>query len=265
MKEIIAAIWEDIVLYNNNTFLMLLFLLALVFLLIMEKDKNIKTIFVYLCIVILVIIVNPLYAWIGMKVDQEAYYRVWWMLPMGIVVCYSAVKAVIHFKRLLCKAVVIFMTILVIVMNGRLVYENTIYFKASNAYHLPQMVIDVAEALKMEKYKPKVVLPAELLSFVRQYTADIYMPYGRNILETRWGFASPLFECMEAEVYVAADIAKYARQEQCVYVVLSSIKPMEGTMEENHYTLQGLVSGYYIYMDDYCYEVLKEQGLLDEE
>lgn len=263
MKEIFAAIWEDIGLYNNNTLFMVLFVIALIYLWITEKDKRIKTILVYVSIAIVVIIVNPIYAWIGLKVEQEAYYRVWWMLPIGIVVCYGAVKAVESVKHLRSKVLITIMALALIIANGKFVYTNTIHFKASNKYHIPQMVIDVADALKIENYKPKVVLPAELLSFIRQYTADIYMPYGRNILETRWGFSSPLYDSMEADVYVAEDIAKYAREELCVYVVLSSIKPMQGTMEENHYTLQGLVSGYYIYRDDYCYEALKEQGILE--
>ena len=263
MKETMAAVLEDIVLYNNDTVLMGLFLVAMVGLWITEKDKRIKTILVYLSIALIFIFVNPIYAWLAMKVDDEAYYRVWWTLPMGITVCYGVVKAVMYFRKTISKALVIIMAILVIVVNGKFVYTNTIHFKASNAYHMPQLVIEVAEALRIEGYTPKAVLPAELLPFIRQYTAEIIMPYGRNMVETRWGFSSPLFDCMEADVYVAEEIAEYARAETCVYVVLSSIKPMEGRMEDYHYTLQELAGGYYIYMDDFCYEVLKSQGYIE--
>ncbi len=265
MKETIAAVFEDIILYNNDSFLMLIFFAALIGLWFTEENKDIKVIFVYLSIALTFVFINPIYAWCAMKVDAEAYYRVWWTLPMGIMVCYCVVKAVIHFKKIISKALVIVLAVLVIAVNGKFVYTNTIHFKASNAYHIPQLVIDVAEALRMENYKPKAVLPAELLPFVRQYTAEIIMPYGRNIVETKWGFSSPLYDCMEADVYVAEDIAQYAREELCVFVVLSSIKTMEGKMEDYHYTLLGLFGGYYIYMDDYCYEVLSEQGLVDEE
>lgn len=263
MKETMAAVFEDIALYNNDSILMVLFFAVLIGLWITEKNKKLKTVLVYLSVALIFTFLNPVYAWVAMKVDQEAYYRVWWALPMGLVVCYGVVKTVSHFKKMISKILVIVLAVLVIVTNGKFVYTNTIYFKSSNAYHLPQMAIDVAEALRMDNYNPKAVLPAELLSFVRQYTAEIIMPYGRNILVSRWGFSSPLYDCMEAEVYVAEDIAKYAREETCVYVVLSSIKPMEGNMEDYHYTLKGLVSGYYIYMDDYCYEALKEQGYVE--
>ncbi len=263
MKETMAAVLEDIVLYNNDSMLMGLFLVALIWLWITEENKKRKTILVYLSIALIFVFINPVYAWIAMKVDNEVYYRVWWTLPMGIVVCYSVVKLVARARKAISKVLIVALAVLVIVSNGKFVYTNTIHFKSVNAYHMPQMVIDVAEALRMEDYNPKAVLPAELLPFIRQYTAEIIMPYGRNIVETQWGFSSPLYDCMEAEVYVAEDIAKYARAETCVYVVLSSIKPMEGKMEDYHYTLKGLVSGYYIYMDDYCYETLKEQGYIE--
>ncbi|MBE5875495.1 MAG: hypothetical protein E7290_01255 [Lachnospiraceae bacterium] len=263
MMETVKAIWEDIVLYNGDSFLFVLFLAVLLVLCLVEKDKGLKTILVYLSVALIVVFMNPLYAWIAMKVDDEVYYRVWWTLPIGIGICYCVVKAAICVRNLVSKILVVVLAVIVIVINGKFVYTNTIYFKASNAYHTPQMVIDVAEAVRMENYNPKAVFPAELLPFIRQYTAEIIMPYGRNMVETRWGFSSPLYDCMEADVYVAEDIAKYAREEICVYVVLSSIKPMEGKLEDYHYTLQGLVSGYYIYMDDYCYEILKEQGYIE--
>ena len=84
-------------------------------------------------------------------------------------------------------------------------------------------------------------------------------------METQWNFSNALYDAMEAEEYDAQEIAQCAREEHCTYVVLSSIKPMEGSMEEQNYIYKGLVSGYYIYMDYNYYEVLRDQDLLDEE
>lgn len=98
MKTAFTTLIEDIILYNNNRFLILLFLVALIFLWITERDKRIKTVLVYFVTAITVVFCCPLYAWIGMKVDAEIYYRVFWSIPIGILVCYSAVRAVSHFK-----------------------------------------------------------------------------------------------------------------------------------------------------------------------
>lgn len=265
MKTAFTTLIEDIILYNNNRFLILLFLAALIFLWITERDKRIKTVLVYFVTAITVVFCCPLYAWIGMKVDAEIYYRVFWSIPMGILVCYSAVRAVSHFKKRISRVLVCILTVLVICMNGKFYFTNTLHFKAVNAYHMPQVVIDVADALKMEKYKPIAAIPAELLPFIRQYSADIFTPYGRNIVETQWNFSNALYDAMEAQEYDAGEIAQCAREEHCTYVVLSSVKPMKGSMEEQNYIYKGLVSGYYIYMDYNYYEVLRDQDLLDEE
>ena len=47
MKTAFTTLIEDIILYNNNRFLILLFLVALIFLWITERDKRIKTVLVY--------------------------------------------------------------------------------------------------------------------------------------------------------------------------------------------------------------------------
>ena len=265
MKTAFTTLIEDIILYNNNRFLILLFLAALIFLWITERDKRIKTVLVYFVTAITVVFCCPLYAWIGMKVDAEIYYRVFWSIPIGILVCYSAVRAVSHFKKRISRVLVCILTVLVICMNGKFYFTNTLHFKAVNAYHMPQVVIDVADALKMEKYKPIAAMPAELLPFIRQYSADIFTPYGRNIVETQWNFSNALYDAMEAQEYDAQEIARCAREEHCTYVVLSSVKPMKGSLEELKYIYKGLVSGYYIYMDYNYYEVLRDQDLLDEE
>lgn len=260
-----ATVLEDIVLYNNQSFLVPLFLLALLFLWVTEGDKRFRVALVYLVTALCVVFICPLYVWVGMKIDAQIYYRVLWSLPMGVLVCYSVVKLMMRFRSVISRGLVFLLALLVICLNGDLVYTKTLHFKSVNAYHMPQQVIDVAEALKLENYKPIAVLPAELLPFFRQYTADVFTPYGRNILEPGWSFSNELYDAMEGDsaYYDAAEVARCAREEHCAYVVLSCAKQIRGSMEELNYFLFDFVQGYYIYMDYNYYDVLKEQGLLD--
>lgn len=261
MKEVI----EDVYLYNNRSFLIPLFLAAMLFLWVTEKDRKLRVVLLYLVAAIGVIFLCPVYAWVGMKIDADVYYRVLWSLPMGILVCYSVVRLMSRFRTLLSKALVFVIAILVIVMNGDLVYTNSFHIKSVNAYHIPQQVIDVADALKLDNYKPIAVLPAELLPFFRQYTADVFTPYGRNILEPAWTFQNDLYDAMEGNrtAYDVAEVARCARDQNCAFVVLSCAKQMNGSMEEQGYFLYKFVQGYFIYMDYNYYWVYKEQGLLD--
>jgi hypothetical protein len=240
------AVIEDIILYNSNSFLIPIFVVALIFLWVVEKDKNIKVVLVYLTALLAVTFVCPLYAMIGMKIDEDVYYRVLWALPMGLIVCYSAVRLMIRFKGVVAKGLVFVLTIIVFCINGDLVYTNTLHFKSVNAYHMPQVVIDVADAVKLDEYK--------------------MAPYGRNILEPSWTFHNELYDAMEgdSETYDISEVARCAKNEHCAIVVLSSIKEMNGSMEDEGYFLLNFVGGYYIYMDYNYYWVYKEQGLLND-
>lgn len=266
MKEAMAVALEDLVLYNGDSLLLLLFLAALVFLWFIERDRRIRTVLLYLSVALLAVFLCPVYAWLGQKIDEEIYYRVFWTLPIGLLCCYSGVRLLIKLKKTMSRILVGILFVLIICMNGRLVYQTTPYIKATNAYHVPQIVLDVADAVRMEKYKPIAVMPSELLSFLRQYTGDIFTPYGRNLVVERWNFNSELYDAMEAEVYDAQEIAIQARKEHCAFVVLSALKEMDGSMEEQNYFLKECVNGIYnVYMDYYYYEVYLEQDLLDED
>lgn len=266
VKEAMAVALEDLLLYNKDSVLVLLFLVALVFLWLVERDRRIRTILLYLSIALFAVFLCPVYAWIGQKIDEEIYYRVFWTLPIGLLFCYGSVQLLIRMKKTISRVLVGILLLLVICMNGKMVYKTTHYIKATNAYHVPQIVIDVAEAIRMEKYKPIAVLPSELLPFLRQYTGDVFTPYGRNIVVERWNFNSELYDAMEAEVYDAEEIAVQARKEHCAFVVLSAFKQMNGSMEEQNYFLKDCVNGIYnVYMDYNYYNVYLEQNLLDDD
>ncbi|MDE7207521.1 MAG: hypothetical protein K2N90_10270 [Lachnospiraceae bacterium] len=267
LKTAAWTVMEDIILYNNKSFLVPLFFIALLFLWVTEKNKRLRVVLVYLVTALGVVFVCPLYAWIGIKIDAVIYYRVLWALPIGVLVCYSAVRLMMRFQSMVSRGLVFVLTLIVICINGDLVYTKTLHFKSVNAYHMPQQVIDVAEALKLDNYTPIAVMPAELLPFFRQYTADVFTPYGRNILEPAWSFSNALYDAMEGDktYYDAVEVARCAREEHCAYVVLSCAKQIRGGMEEQNYFLLDFVQGYYIYMDYNYYDVYKEQGLLDED
>ena len=171
LSSAFGMIIEDIILYNNKSFLVPLFLIALLFLWMTEKDRKLRVVLVYLVTAITVIFLCPLYAWIGMRIDKDIYYRVFWTLPIGLLVCYSVVKLMIRFQSVFAKGLVLVLAVIGIALNGKFVYDNqnTIHHRAVNQYHIPQSVIDVADALKLDNYKPIAVLPAELLPFFRQW------------------------------------------------------------------------------------------------
>ena len=85
MKEAMSVVLEDFILYNGNSFLFLMFIVALVLLWFVESDRRIRTVLIYLSVALIVVFICPAYAWIGQKIDEEIYYRVFWALPIGLV------------------------------------------------------------------------------------------------------------------------------------------------------------------------------------
>lgn len=268
LRLVSGKVIEDILAYNNGTCFFAFLIIALIALWATEKDKSIKISLVYLSTVLLIIFICPIYAWIGMKIDEDIYYRVFWTLPTGVISIYAIIKLIIRVKNKFLKVICFMSAIMIIVLNGKLVYTNTVHFKSTNAYHLPQVAIDIADALRLDNYKAIAVMPAELLPFIRQYSGDTLTPYGRNVMELswrKWGFQNDLYDAMEndPQKYNIDEVVRCARNEYCVFVVLSSAKEMDGSMEDNNYFLLNFVDGYYIYMDYNYYWVLKEQNLLD--
>ena len=137
LEELMAAtkaVAEDVLLYNGDSFLIPLFLIALLFLWVTEKDRKVRVVLLYLVAALVVVFLCPVYAWIGMKIDQDVYYRVLWSLPVGVLVCYSAVRLMTRFRLLVSKALVFVMAVLIFILQGDLVYTKTLYFKASHVW-----------------------------------------------------------------------------------------------------------------------------------
>ena len=109
LSQVMKALLEDVLLYNNESFLIPLFLIALLFLWMTEKDRKVRVVLLYFAAALSVVFLCPLYAWIGMKIDADVYYRVLWSLPMGILVCYSVVKLMTRFRSTFAKVLIFFM------------------------------------------------------------------------------------------------------------------------------------------------------------
>lgn len=264
MKDMIHVIIEDLISYNGKSALLFLYFVALVIVWRLEKQKRIRSIFVLLGIATFLVFINPVFAWVGTRVDLEIYYRMLWTLPIGLVVCYAMVLVFERVSRIWSKIIIFALCMAIIVANGKYVYKNTIHFKASNPYHIPNVVIHVADALELDNMQPTVIMPAELLPFIKEYSGELRMPYGRNMLESAWTFSEPLYDAMESEKYDIAQIAQYAKQWQCFYVVLSCAKEQIGDMKDYNYAYVDFIDGYYIYMDREIYQEYSRLGMISD-
>lgn len=230
------------------------FLLALVYLLVKEKRKNIRILFVYVPIILLLLYFNPLMAELiyGLA-GNEIYYRILWLLPMTLVIAY----AVIHlYGALKGKVRILFAAVCAVLcmISGSFIYNNPVFGKAQNLYHVPDTVVRICDAIEVDGREVMAVFPTELIQYVRQYSPVVCMPYGREQLVDRWWYYyDELYTVMEAEAVDVARMSVLAKERLCHYVIVRADKPLKGDPADYSYVLFDTIDGYAIYQDTTIY------------
>ena len=235
--------------YMGTGLIMIWFLVSLLYLWITEKRKHIRIMFLYVPLLLLLIFFNPFVSHlVSSLADGEIYYRILWLLPVTPVTAY----AVVTFCGKLSgykKYVGISAAIIVFMISGSLIYQNPHFQKAENVYHVPQSVVDICDAIEVPGREVMAAFPGELLQYVRQYSPVVCMPYGRDIVVSRWTVQNELYDIMEQETIDAGELADEARNQQCVYLILSEDKKIVGKMENQEFEEFERMDGYVIYKD----------------
>lgn len=249
MREMWLTANEVLRLYMGTGLIVIFFLAALFYLLLAEKRKPIRILFVYVPVILLLLFYNPAVIYLVHKyADREIYYRILWLLPVAMVVAYAVVKiyGILQGRKKYIWAVA---AAFVLMVSGSLIYQNPYFHKAQNVYHVPQSVVEICDAIEVEGREVMAVFPGELIPYVRQYSAMVCMPYGREIEVDRWNYSVELYDVMEAEIIDAKRLAELARDHACAYIVLPDAKEIDGDLSQYSFEQFGTVSGYVIYKD----------------
>ncbi len=253
MGEIIRTtltIYQD---YGGDSTMTVIVAAAILYLWVTEEKKEIKMLFVHLTAGILALFFFPLFAYAAMHffLDSQVYYRLLWLVPMGMTVSYALARAVSKIETRRKRIVISTVFALLLMQSGSLVYRNPMVTKAENLYHLPQSVIAAADVMHVEGRDVKAVVPGEMLQFIRQYDASIQLAYGRDALVDGWS-NNPLYEAMEANPVRSYAITDYAKQQGVEYIVLRAGTPIAGSKPIGKYEFSYLttIENYDIYIYD---------------
>lgn len=233
--------------YIGTGYIVIWFLLALLYLLCNEKRKPRRILFVYTPILLLLLYFNPLFAKLFyLLVGEEIYFRNFWLLPIIVVIAYTAVFILGKLKgvKAVCFGAIV---ILLIAFSGKLVYSNPLYTKAENPYHVPNAVVHICDAIEVPGHEVMAVFPYELLLYVRQYDPLVRMPYGRDTMI--WEVQRELLGAMEAPAVDLSVLVPLTREAGCHYIVLRSRGNIVGDPQD--YGLEWLMTtdGYVVYID----------------
>ena len=161
MREILTIYQQ----YTGAGFLTILYLLALIYLWLSEKNSVTRSIFVYGSSALQILFFCPLFYYGYQLLDKGTYYRILWLLPMTITIAY--VGCIILSKY---PALSVVLGVLLIAFCGKFIYNNEYISKAENAYHIPQEVVEICEMIMPKENEERVtgVFPDELIHFIRQ-------------------------------------------------------------------------------------------------
>lgn len=248
MYGIFRECWVIFKQYGENGYLLALFIASLIYLLIAENDYRKKIVIAIAPLIVLIGFFIPYtrIAYVAVLSDGgDTYYRIMWLIPIGVCISYAGCKLFMNHKR-----IGLVLVSALIVLCGKIVYTNEYMYDAENAYHIPQVVIDVCDVISPDESEQRVraVFPQELLQFVRQYDTNILMPYGRDIIH--WNYYNAVHEAFEKkEIINAKELLEATKQTQCRYIVMHESKKIDVPLDDMGLVLVDRVDGYNIYED----------------
>ena len=221
-----------------------LYCLAVLYILMKEEDKKKKALFVLFPILVLILVMNPLFnKLVGGILKKGAYWRVFWMIPLGITIAYAAIKIIDNTEKKIQK---VFLTICfcgIIALGGKNMYSPGNFLGFGNLYKLPDEAVYVTQLIGADKAEYKKALVSYYLApYIRQIDASIELTYARS--------ATPYSQDSLAVRVGLGEVDKItatAKSTNSNYIVMHKETPLFGEFEDYGYKLLHETTDYRIY------------------
>lgn len=218
MLESINIIKNTFIEYKGTGSYITLFILAIIYLFFKEENREKRMFFVYFQILIFLVVFNPIFNKIvGPIFKSSIYWRVYWIIPLGITIAYAAVKLISEFSQEKVKRVVLYLSfIFVIMVSGKFIYTNVNYQKVGNLYKIQDEKVLVTQLIGAddEEYK-KAIVPETIVPYVRQIDASIELAYKREAYTYENHPITSKLHSGNTE-----EIVKVAKEKGCNYIVV---------------------------------------------
>ncbi len=216
-EENIKIIKQTFLEFQGSGMYIVLFFISMIYIFIKEKDKKIKAFLIYFSIIILLITLNPIFnKLVGSILTDAVYWRVYWMLPLGIVIAYAGVKFINSINGKTKQVISTLAVIVVIMISGKLIYNKDNYKKVNNLYKVPDEVLEVVEIIRQGDEENKKALTSEqLVPYIRQVEPSIKLAYRR---EPTGYQDNEYVRIMHSGI--SEDIVQMAFDNDCNYIVL---------------------------------------------
>lgn len=242
---------------------------AWVYLLIKEKNRTLRAILVFAPLVILLAVICPItYKMFEIThLDTAIYYRILWVIPMAVITVYAIVKAT--GKNTLTRVIGLVVAVILFALCGKCVYASDHMYEAENVYGIPQDAVTVVDRIRQdapERQRITILVPSVLTLYVRQYDADICMPYGREMFDINTDYSIPIFEAFEKTNPIKMDeLLEQSRLFEVEYIVFYAGQLTDKEPEEAGLKLVDTLGNYIIYKDPHMTSLINEWSKYYEE
>jgi len=244
--------------YNGSGMHMALFFACILYLIMQKKEKDKSFLFVGYTLLFFIICYFPVTARIIIKLlgeEENVYWRIFWLLPMVIVMAYTGTNILMECSTKVKRVLLLAVMIAMIALCGTTVYNPTIFTEKQNNYKIPNdtiLICDMIEADAMangSEWK-KLLVTNDLLTTIRQYDADILMPYGYSYVKLGKGGAEGTGQLNR--IINSADknweaFSFFMEQEQCNYFAYPKDDAVADSLSEYGFERIGDSGNYYVY------------------
>ncbi len=259
--------------YNGTGMQMALFFACLIYLFVQKKEKEKRFMFLGYTLLFFIICFFPVTAKIIIRcIDAEVYWRMFWLLPTAIVTAYTGVQVIMQMDGKYRRHLLLGFMLLVVVMTGTFVYNGSIFDRKANHYKLPQDVVDICDIIERDAAEngiahKKLITVSELVPSIRQYDAQIKMPYGNEVIrgnKTETEDAYQIFRIMNSVNKNWEALAWYAAMENCNYLAYPADEIITDTLFTHGYDKVGENGAYGVFRSNRSKEDYNGEWLITQ-
>lgn len=230
--------------YKGTGAYIVLYLIALLYIYFKEENKNIKAFMVYFSLLMSFITLNPIFSkLVEPFFPVSVYWRMYWMLPMGLTIAYAFTKLIASKEKKLDKAIIFIVAITVIILSGKFIYTEENYIEVNNLYKVPDEALEVANIIMQDNTETKKVMPCtSLIAYLRQVYPEIELMYARE--PKSYENVTIVVQQEKGNIQYVTNVCK---KENCNYIIFHKAMAMNGNMEDYGYDLFAETANYRIY------------------
>lgn len=252
MQEFFEIAKTDFTATFEGAFLLPVLLICIFLILWQEKDWMRKILLGILPLVLLFIYWCPATGLLFMKLlGENVYWRILWLILIAVVIPYGGCLVLKKLHGVL-RYGVFFLLMAALVLCGEPVLTEENFEPSTNAYKIPQYVIDVCEVLPRGVH---AMVSNRLMPYIRLYDPSITLEYGRNSLaynEITWETTSHeqllYLEAQKPEIDLSV-LGPLAKEVNIEFLVFSSSRTYIGDWEDYGYREYGSTDEFTIFAD----------------